>query len=246
MKIINSHYIPLPEPRWLIADPSGRIYEHLGTLAVIEEDSNAKKGQYSIVTHQHPVVAFADTGFVEDAGDRVNIMSTLTIPNGVVLNNVLLEECTQICLAKHRKLSYHQFNILAMKFMTGEFFEDFSLDEFIEELKTCGIKLSFPKDELQEIDLTLFDGKSIGMIISDPSQMFFAVPFWASLYKEGKQLVYETEDEKILMEFVNQARAYLKLNPQYRFHFNSSLDVLSEMVDKLNNELNDYLERKEA
>ena len=27
MKIINSHYIPLPEPRWLIVTPQGVIYE---------------------------------------------------------------------------------------------------------------------------------------------------------------------------------------------------------------------------
>ena len=32
MKIINSHYIPLPEPRWLIMTPQGDIYEQVGTL----------------------------------------------------------------------------------------------------------------------------------------------------------------------------------------------------------------------
>lgn len=37
MKIINSHYIPLPEPRWLIMTPKGSIYEQLGTLTVVED-----------------------------------------------------------------------------------------------------------------------------------------------------------------------------------------------------------------
>ena len=33
MKIINSHYIPLPEPRWLIMDPQGDIYRHRARLS---------------------------------------------------------------------------------------------------------------------------------------------------------------------------------------------------------------------
>ena len=37
MKIINSHYIPLPEPHWLIVDPKASIYEQIGTLTVVEE-----------------------------------------------------------------------------------------------------------------------------------------------------------------------------------------------------------------
>ena len=47
------------------------------------------------------------------------------------------------------------------------------------------------------------------------------------------------------MEYVNQARAYLKINPNYRFHFSSSLEILEPLVERLNTELNDYLERKE-
>ena len=59
MKIINSHYIPLPEPRWLIMDPRGDIYEQVGTLTVVEDASTKKEG-YAIKTHSHPVVTFAD------------------------------------------------------------------------------------------------------------------------------------------------------------------------------------------
>ena len=81
MKIINSHYIPLPEPRWLIVDPKGAIYEQLGTLTVVEE-APKEKGKYGIITHSHPVVAFADIGYTEDDGDRINIMTSLTIADG--------------------------------------------------------------------------------------------------------------------------------------------------------------------
>ena len=42
MKIINSHYIPLPEPRWLIMDPQGDIYEQVGTLTVVEDHYNSR------------------------------------------------------------------------------------------------------------------------------------------------------------------------------------------------------------
>ena len=59
MKIINSHYIPLPEPHWLIIDPKASIYVQIGTLTVVEEAPKAK-GKYGIVTHSHPVVTFAD------------------------------------------------------------------------------------------------------------------------------------------------------------------------------------------
>ena len=56
---------------------------------------------------------------------------------------------------------------------------------------------------------------------------------------------YIAKWDEIFMEYVNQARAYLKINPNYRFHFSSSLEILEPLIDKLNNELNDYLERKE-
>ena len=92
------------------------------------------------------------------------------------------------------------------------------------------------------LTLTTFEGDTIGMIISDPLQMFFAVPFWAvASLKDGIQIEYD----KILMEFVNQARIYLTINPKYKFHFSTSIDVLEEVVDKLNNELENYLDRKE-
>ena len=246
MKIINSHYIPLPEPHWLIADPCGEIYEHLGTLTVIEQNPDKKKGEYGIITHQHPVVAFADIGYTEDAGENINIVASLTIPNGQVLDNIDLKDCSQICLSKVRSLSSIRFNILAYKLMVSKPVEGFDLGELIDTLKRCSIDLLFPEEDLQEIDLTVVNGAYEGMIVSDLAELFFAVPFYAVAYKENGKIVCEIEDEKILMEFVNQARAYLHNNPKYRFHFRTSLEDLNEIVEKLNNELNDYLERKEA
>ena len=70
MKIINSHYIPLPEPRWLIMTPQGDIYEQVGTLTVVEDVSTKKEG-YAIKTYSHPVVIFADKMNTEEDGDRV-------------------------------------------------------------------------------------------------------------------------------------------------------------------------------
>ena len=241
MKIINSHYIPMPEPRWLIITPIGEIYDQIGTLSVVEEAPD-KKGKYGIKTHNHPVVVSADKDSMEQKEDRYNFTTSLTLGNGKVLDDELVDECIRVCPTDHRTIDFMRFNCLAMNFMTGDYFEDFSLEEFIEELRSCGIKFLFPKEEQQEMTLTTFDGKTIGMIISDPLQMFFAVPFWAvASLKEGVQIEYD----KILMEFVNQARVYLTINPKYKFHFSTSIDVLEEVVDKLNNELENYLDRKE-
>ena len=83
MKIINSHYIPLPEPRWLIMTPQGDIYEQVGTLTVVE-DASTKKGEYAIKTYSHPVVGFAERMNTEEDGDKVNFMSTITTADGDV------------------------------------------------------------------------------------------------------------------------------------------------------------------
>lgn len=241
MKIINSHYIPMPEPRWLIITPIGEIYDQIGTLSVVEE-APGKKGKYGIKTHNHPVVVSADKDTMQEKKDCYDFTTSLTLGNGKVLDDVLVDNCIRVCPTDHRTIDFMRFNCLAMNFMTGEYFEDFSLEEFIEELRGCGIKFLFPKKEEQEMTLTTFEGDTIGMIISDPLQMFFAVPFWAvASLKDGIQIEYD----KILMEFVNQARIYLTINPKYKFHFSTSIDVLEEVVDKLNNELENYLDRKE-
>lgn len=240
MKIINSHYIPMPEPRWLIITPTGEIYDQIGTLSVVEEAPD-KKGKYGIKTHNHPVVISALKDSFVETEDSYDVRTTLTLANGRVMDDVLVDDCVRLCPSEHRTIDFMRFNVLAMRSMTGENFEDFSLEDFIEDLMSCGIKLLFPPEEQQEMTLTTFNGKAIGMIISDPSELFFAVPLWAVASKKGVYI----ECEKIVMEFVNQARAYLGINPKYKFHFSTSIDVLKELVDELNNELENYLDRKE-
>lgn len=244
MKIINSHYIPLPEPRWLIVDPVGTIYDQIGTLTVVE-DSSKEKGKFGITTHSYPVVGHTAIDNTEETEDELLLHATLGRADGRVLDDVEAKDCTQLCLSKHRVLTYLRFNALTFKFQTGKNFEDFYLEDFIDDLKSYYIKLVFPKKELREITLTTFDGleggSGVSMIMSDMTDILFMVPFWAYADKKGVHIRWD----EIFMEFVNQARAYLKVNPKYRFHFKSSIDILNPLIDRLNKELNDYLERKE-
>ena len=244
MKIINSHYIPLPEPRWLIVDPVGTIYEQIGSLTVVE-DSSKEKGGFGITTHSYPVVSYPGIDNTEETEDAVLLHATLAHADGQVLDDVEAKDCTQLCLSKHRVLTYLRFNALTFKYQTSKDFEDFYLEDFIDDLKAYCIKLVFPETDLQEITLTTFngreDGSGLGMIMSDLTELLFIVPFYAYADKKGVHIRWD----EIFMEFVNQARAYLKINPKYRFHFKSSLDLLDPLVERLNNELNDYIERKE-
>ena len=241
MKIINSHYIPLPEPRWLIMDPQGDIYEQVGTLTVVEDVSTKKEG-YGIKTHSHPVVVFADKMNKEEDGDRVNYMSTITIADGMVLDDVLLEDCTRLCPSKQRIITFMQFNTLVVKLMTRPYAEDIDLDTLIEDMKFCAIKFIFPEQELYELNLTTMDYDGNVYVISDGEcSPQFIMPVYAYMDKQGVHIDYD----KIFMEFVNQARAYLKISRKFRFHFNTPREEWQQLVERLNNELNDYLERKE-
>jgi hypothetical protein len=244
MKIINSHYIPLPEPHSLIVSPLGYIYEQLGTLSVVEE-TPGEKGEYGITTHNHPVVSNAEIDIAEDDGKNFNLYYTLAPANGQVLDDFELSDCKILCFTKHRVVNILRFNTLAFTFLTSPNFEDFYLDDFIDSMKRCAVKFAFPDKELQEITLTSYDNEEaeerVHFIVSDLTELFFAVPCWAWLDKEGVHM----DLDKILMEFVNQARAYMRISPRYRFHFNTSQELIKPVVEKLNNELNDYLERKE-
>ena len=87
MKIINSHYIPLPEPRWLIMTPQGDIYEQVGTLTVVEDASTKKEGyaikiragsdEDLVLTAQFEALSYSvtvapgATGVTDDNGDAV-------------------------------------------------------------------------------------------------------------------------------------------------------------------------------
>ena len=168
----------------------------------------------------------------------------LTPANGDVLDKWQLEDCTPLCLSGCRSLNYLRFNVLFFK-LTTTHYEDFYLDDFIDEMKFYFIKLIFPEKELHEIHITNFHDENHpeygSFLINDLTELLFLVPFWADKDEEGIHIKWD----EIFMEYVNQARTYLKINPKYRFHFNSALEIVKPLVERLNNELNDYLERKE-
>ena len=76
---------------------------------------------------------------------------------------------------------------------------------------------------------------------SDLGGLYFAIP----LGKPNKDKTIDIDSKKVLLEIVNQARAYLKINPKYQFRFKTAVESIQEVIDEVNNELNDYLERKE-
>lgn len=241
MKIINSHYIPLPEPRWLIVDPSGLIYEQLGTLTVVGEVS--KKGDRCFIkTHSFPVVAnsIADV-YDESKEDGMAVNCSLAPADGRVLDDTELEDCFRLCPSNHRVVPYLKFNLLAMKYLMYHGFEDFDLDQCIESMYASNIRLDFPKQELQEVQLTMSGSAGIVYLESDLGGLYFAIP----IGKPNKDKTIEIDSKKVLLEIVNQARAYLKINPHYQFRFKTAVESIQAVIDEVNNELNDYLERKE-
>ena len=210
-------------------------------MTVVEDVSTKKEG-YAIKTYSHPVVIFADKMNTEEDGDRVCFMSAITIADGKVLDDVLLQDCTRLCPSKHRLLTFMQFNTLVIKLMTRPYAEDIDLDTLIEDMKFCAIKFIFPEQELYELNLTTMNYDGNVYVISDgEGSPQFIMPVYAYMDKQGVHIDYD----KIFMEFVNQARAYLKINPKFRFHFNTPREEWQQLVERLNNELNDYLERKE-
>lgn len=241
MKIINSHYIPLPEPRWLIVDSYGFIYEQLGALTVVEEVTK-QGGRCVMETHSFPVVAnsIADV-YDESNEDGMATNCSLAPADGRVLGDVELEDCFRLCPSNHRVVPYLKFNLLAMKYLSYHGFEDFDLDQCIESMRGSNIRLDFPKQELQEIQLTMSGNDGVVYLESDLGGLYFAIP----LGKPNKDKTIDIDSKKVLLEIVNQARAYLKINPKYQFRFKTVVESIQEVIDEVNNELNDYLERKE-
>ena len=241
MKIINSHYIPLPEPRWLIVDSYGFIYEQLGALTVVEEVSK-KEGRCVMETHSFPVVANSIADVYDESNEDGMAMSCSLAPaDGRVLGDTELEDCFRLCPTNHRVVPYLKFNLLAMKYLSYHGFEDFDLDQCIESMHGSNIRLDFPKEELQEIQLTISGNAGIAYMESDLGGLYFAIPLGKPV-KGGK---VEIDSKKVLLEIVNQARAYLKINPNYQFRFKTAVESIQDVIDEVNDELNDYLERKE-
>jgi hypothetical protein len=128
-----------------------------------------------------------------------------------------------------------------MKYLMYHGFEDFDLDQCIDSMQGCNIRLDFPKQDLQEIQLTISGNSGIVYLESDLGGLYFAIP----IGKPFKDRKVEIDSKKVLLEIVNQARAYLKINPNYQFRFKTAVESIQDVIDEVNNELNDYLERKE-
>lgn len=233
MKIINSHYIPMPEPRWLIMENHGYVYEQLGTLNVVEESEEAPFG---IKTHGLPVVKDA---MGENYSDYIgNNIATLAPADGMVLDDIDLNNCFLLCPSNNRVLLHSSFNLLAMKYMTDATYDEFNLAATIKELQVCQIKLDFPEEDEQEVALYVyFIGNNV-YLHSGKEGFFF---FVRSGHTEGTMV--KTDKQGMLMEFVNQVRAYMIVNPNYKFHFTTNIDKIRTLVEYVNNEIEDYLDR---
>ncbi|MCR5366196.1 MAG: hypothetical protein K6E67_08670 [Prevotella sp.] len=235
MKIISSNYIPLPEPHRLIAVPDSYFYEQIGTLSVLVE---SESGYYGYETHDHPVVRMA----WQDGIDTITGEQSEAIAGGEaeVIDNYELRDCFMLCPADHRELSFGKFNMLVTITFTKYECDSSDLDNILNQIGGSRIKLLAPEELDQNVELTfsLCTDDKTPMISSRLSNFQFQVRL--DEVKDGKVAL---ESDKVLMEFVNQARVYLRINPGYQFHFSSPLKELAEMVDILNRELNDYLVR---
>ncbi|MBR4480397.1 MAG: hypothetical protein IKO86_00690 [Prevotella sp.] len=138
-------------------------------------------------------------------------------------------------------MPYLKFNLLAMKYLTYQGYDNFDLTQMIDAMHGCNIRLDFPKDDQQEIQLTISGHSGIVYLESDLGGLYFAVPLGELV--NGNMVGIDSD--KVLLEVVNQARAYQIINRNYKFHFTTANPSLKELIDDLNAELNDYLERKE-
>ncbi len=237
MKIINSNYIPLPEPHRLIAAPNSIFYEQIGTLSVLQESKTERFGYKTI---DHPVVRIAGL----DGKDSISGGESYVISHGegYVLYDITVGECAMLCHVDNRKLPFARFNMLITSFFIRYEWDSSDVDTIIDQIDVCKIKLEAPKKLDQNVELTFsmsHDGMT-PMISSNLSNFQFYVRLG-----EIKDDMITLDLEKIFMEFVNLARVYIRINPNYQFHFSSPLKKLSELVKKLNNELNDYLVRND-
>ncbi len=235
MKVISTNYIPLPDPHRLIAVPNGYFYEQIGTLSVLVE---SESGFYGYESHDHPVVRIAwQDGIDTISGEKTEV---ITNGEGEVLHDFVLGECFMLCPVDHRVLSFGKFNMLVTVTFSRYECDSSDLDRMLDQIDGSKIKLLAPEEVDQNVELTFSlctDGKTF-MISSSLSNFQFQVRI-----DEMKDGMVVFESDKVLLEFVNQARVYLRINPRYQFHFSSPLKELSMMVEILNNELNNYLVR---
>ena len=54
----------------------------------------------------------------------------------------------------------------------------------------------------------------------------------------------EIDSDKILLEAVNQAKAYQKINPNYKFRFTTAIESLQDVIDEVNNNFGNYMDQE--
>ena len=217
MKIINSHYIPLPEPRWLIMDPRGDIYVQVGTLTVVEDASTKKEG-YAIKTHSHPVVRNFGT------------------PSGTVWNKAELRDCDILCREDNPQISLRKFRQILSRY--PESYENVyeGKGESInpiwkKDLEDIGIKIAWPigEDGLEhfkefEVRLEVKPDKHSPYLCTDRWSEFF-------FYIEADDL----DELKALL--INRRDWYYYVFKEHQFAIRFTCD--DERYERLIKEVND-------
>lgn len=243
MKIINSHYIPLAEPHNVIMGPGEEdIAEQIGVLSVVEENTTADGG-YGIRTHEHPVVRrLGPVVLGKEDKHNYTVMATVEKAEGDVWWQLENNDCYMVCPVNKRKINIFQLNLLMMSQMlkTGCEYDPIGM---MERFKEVGIEVKWEdsaKENHQEIILT-------NMAIGDKMyfQSYIGQPLFLVYFADmiDDKHIQPIDDDDIFYEFVNQARALLEINPNFEFHFTTIDKQLDYITERLNKELNDYLER---
>ena len=158
--------------------------------------------------------------------------------NGEVLYQYESKSCHQLCTTDHREVDLSDFNTqILISYLDKTHEHPIDVGASIDYMQACGIHINFPESPDQEIELSMMEYGGIFYLQSSVFGLFFMVPFG----KPDKKGEAHIDPQTLLMEFVNQARAYLKINPAYNFHFVSS--SVHGLEDLINKEINDYLER---
>lgn len=246
MKILNSHYIALPEPhRIIMSSKTHDVGIQIGVLSVVEEQPTVG-GAYGIVTHKHPVVkSLGHIGFIESNDGRINTFFSMSRADGDIWTDVEIFDCFMLCDADKREIALPVFNsILIQSFTNGD--ADYDPVSLFKCLREEGIDVKLTdnaKQDHQQIILTPMEYGDKMYLMSYFSQLPFAVPFGDVVDDEQMRLYDENE---VFFEFVNQARALVALNPKYDFKFLIPDNRLEHLMDRLNTELNNYLEREDG
>ncbi|MBO4613409.1 MAG: hypothetical protein J5671_09635 [Bacteroidaceae bacterium] len=243
MNIINSHYIPLAEPHNIIMAPGeDLIAEQIGILSIVEE-APTKGGGYGIKCHEHPVVRhLKGVGYAEDTKDALELHLVQETADGDIWTEFETKDCLMLCSVKERKISSLRLHMVMISRM-AHYGEAYDLQGMFQMLKEHDIELVWDdtaKENHQEIILSNMRIRDDIYLQSLLVQPLFMVEYGKI---EDEKLINPLDDDEIFFEFVNQARALLQINPHYEFHFTSIDKQMAYITDRLNTELNDYLER---